>query len=49
MRVRLALAVGLLCAGNLGPARGHLPTLKKVHADRKQALDPEDAKRNMAT
>jgi len=26
---------------------GHLPTLKKVHADRKQALDPEDVKRNM--
>ncbi len=26
---------------------GHLPTLKKVHADRKQALDPDDVKRNM--
>ncbi len=26
---------------------GHVPTLKKVHADRKQALDPEDVKRNM--
>ncbi|MCL4785388.1 MAG: DUF499 domain-containing protein [Verrucomicrobia bacterium] len=27
---------------------GHVPTLKKVHADRKQALDPDDVKRNMA-
>jgi hypothetical protein len=27
---------------------GHVPTLKKVHADRKQALDPEDVKRNMS-
>jgi hypothetical protein len=26
---------------------GHVPTLKKVHADRKQALDPDDVKRNM--
>lgn len=28
---------------------GHVPTLKKVHADRKQALDPDDVKRNMGT
>jgi hypothetical protein len=27
---------------------GHVPTLKKVHADRKQALDPDDVKRNMS-
>lgn len=26
---------------------GHLPTLKKVHADRKQALDPNEVQRNM--
>jgi len=26
---------------------GHVPTLKKVHADRKQGLDPEEVKRNM--
>ncbi len=25
---------------------GHVPTLKKVHADRKQALDPDDVNRN---
>jgi hypothetical protein len=27
---------------------GHVPTLKKVHADRKQALDPDDVQRNMS-
>jgi hypothetical protein len=27
---------------------GHVPTLKKVHADRKQALDPDDVRRNMS-
>lgn len=27
---------------------GHVPTLKKVHADRKQALDQEDVVRNMS-
>jgi hypothetical protein len=27
---------------------GHVPTLKKVHADRKQALDPDDVNRNMS-
>jgi hypothetical protein len=27
---------------------GHVPTLKKVHADRKQALDPDDVARNMS-
>jgi hypothetical protein len=26
---------------------GHVPTLKKVHADRKQALDPDDVQRNV--
>lgn len=26
---------------------GHVPTLKKVHADRKQALDQEEVKRNL--
>jgi hypothetical protein len=27
---------------------GHVPTLKKVHADRKQALDPDDVQRNVS-
>ena len=34
-------------AGVDGWRFGHLPTLKKVHADRKQALDPDDVKRSM--
>jgi hypothetical protein len=37
----------LRAVGSDGWRFGHVPTLKKVHADRKQALDPEDVKRNM--
>ncbi|MBU6399160.1 MAG: DUF499 domain-containing protein [Verrucomicrobia bacterium] len=33
--------------GSDGWRFGHVPTLKKVHADRKQALDPEDVRRNL--
>ena len=35
-------------AGSDGWRFGHLPTLKKVHADRKQGLDPEDVQRTMS-